>query len=104
MGELPFAPLPRARRARRRSPTPDTTPPPASAALSQPDLFTAPDAGGRRLTYLDNAALGLARVNMRGWRPGDGPDSYLYHVTQHDEMDLIEARGTIVFSPAHHWC
>lgn len=99
MGELPFAPLPRARRPRRRLPGPDTTPSPASPALPQPDLFAAPAAAGRRLTYLDNAALGLARVNMRGWRADGAPDSYLYHVTQHDGMDLIEARGTVVFSP-----
>ncbi|MDT8870478.1 hypothetical protein RAA17_02920 [Komagataeibacter rhaeticus] len=56
-------------------------------------------AAGRRLTYLDNAALGLARVDMRGWRAGEGPDSYLYHVTQRDEMETIQARGTILFSP-----
>ncbi|WP_041247326.1 hypothetical protein [Komagataeibacter medellinensis] len=99
MGELPFAPLPRARRARRRPSRPDATPPPVSSALPQPDLFATPAATGRRLTYLDNAALGLARVNMRGWRPDVGPDSYLYHVTQHDEMETIEARGTVVFSP-----
>ncbi|MCE2565376.1 hypothetical protein [Komagataeibacter sp. FNDCF1] len=100
MAELPLAPLPRARRPKRHRPGPDAPPASApSAALPQPDLFAAPQVAGSRLTYLDNATLGLARVDMRGWRPGDGPDSYLYHVTQRDGMATIEARGTIVFSP-----
>ena len=99
MAELPFAPRPRTRSPKRRPRGPDTAPPAAPSVPPQPDLFAAPVVTGRRLTYLDNAALGLARVDMRGWRAGEGPDGYLYHVTQRDEMETIQARGTILFSP-----
>lgn len=100
MAELPFAPQPRARGPKRRPRGSDVAASPPPAALPpQPDLFAAPVAAGHRLTYLDNAALGLARVDMRGWRAGEGPDSYLYHVTQRDEMETIQARGTVLFSP-----
>ena len=100
MGELPFAPQPRARRpGRRQKPGLDGTPPAVMPAVPQPDLFAAPAPVGRRLTYLDNAALGLAQVNMRGWQSGNGPDSYLYHVTNSNDLETILARGTVLFSP-----
>ena len=98
MAELPFASLTRGRRSPR---TPRrTAAPPVTPAASQPDLFVTPQPGiPHALTYLDTAAIGLGRVDVRHLRAGEGADAYLYHVTTRAELETIQARGTIVFSP-----
>ncbi|WP_244191791.1 hypothetical protein [Komagataeibacter swingsii] len=99
MAELPFAALARSRRPRRASRRPDA-PPATPPGGGQPDLFAAPMPGIRPvLTYLDTAAIGLGRVDVRQWRAGAEADGYLYHVTTQADLETIQARGTIVFSP-----
>jgi len=99
MAELPFASLMRSRKpgkARQRGDAPSAAP----VAGPQPDLFAAPLPGiAHALTYLDTVAIGLTRVDVRHLRAGEGADAYLYHVTTQADLETIQARGTIVFSP-----
>nr|WP_232272450.1 hypothetical protein [Komagataeibacter europaeus] len=99
MAELPFAAPTRSRKPG-RAPRRTTDAPTAPSATDQPDLFAVPMPGIRHvLTYLDIAAIGLARVDVRQLRAGEGADAYLYHVTTQADLETIQARGTIVFSP-----
>ncbi|MHC0614359.1 hypothetical protein LV478_05775 [Komagataeibacter oboediens] len=98
MAELPFASLMRSRKPAKARQRGDA--PPAAHATGQPDLFAAPLQGiAHALTYLDIGAIGLTRVDVRHLRAGEGADAYLYHVTTQADLETIQARGTIVFSP-----
>ncbi|AZV39163.1 hypothetical protein CFR75_07680 [Komagataeibacter xylinus] len=98
MSGLPLIPTAPRHPRRRRPAAPPAAPP--APTVAQPDLFaTATTGRPHALTYLDVAGLGLTVVPVRTLRPDDGPDGYLYHITTAAGMDMLRARGTLLFSP-----
>ncbi|AQU88991.1 hypothetical protein B0W47_09365 [Komagataeibacter nataicola] len=98
MAGLPLIPTAPRHPRRRRPAAPPVAPPPVAGA--QPDLFAgATTDRPHALTYLDITALGLAVVPVHALRPDDGPDGYLYHITTAAGLDMLRARGTLLFSP-----